>query len=47
MTIQEYIRDNNISSTHYPDWTSAPNSDSDGGVLDGGLADMPVGDAAP
>ena len=47
MTIQEYIRDNNISSTHYPDWTSAPKGDSDGGVLDGAEAEMPVGDAAP
>ena len=46
MTIQDYVIQNRQQSS-YPDWQSTPNGDSDGGVLDGGLADMPVGDAAP
>ena len=46
MTIQDYVIQNRQQSS-YPDWQSAPNGESDGGVIDGGLADMPVGDAAP
>jgi hypothetical protein len=46
MTIQDYVIKNQIK-TSYPDWQSTPKGDSDGGVLDGAEAEMPVGDAAP